>query len=407
MEITEKQFCPICRAEIYPNSRYSLLVCKNCAGKACDEKGRLLEFFNESLGGGFIAYYAGTNQSEIYDSHVCYIEGVRCWADEARFGGIVIQPCPSTKEKIAGGLIGLLVGDALGVPYEFRSASKLPDFAEIEFEPPTWFRRSHSSVPAGTWSDDGAQALVLLDSLLTCENFDAEHFAKGLVAWQDKGFMAVDNYVFDVGVQTSKAIWHLKQGVAPLLAGGTDEYSNGNGSLMRVLPLALWHKGTNEELVRDAELQSRVTHAHLRSQICCALYCLWARRILQDEKNTWDFDSTWEYAVDALRDIYAGDSAKIAELESQIRPDDIHEPRGSGYVVDSLFSARWACGNNDYEKTVKAAVSLGDDTDTTACIAGGIAGLKAGINAIPERWRAKLRGREIYEPLLEKLLARF
>jgi ADP-ribosyl-[dinitrogen reductase] hydrolase len=202
-------------------------------------------------------------------------------------------------EKIAGGLVGLLVGDALGVPYEFHAASELPGFAEIEFEPPAWFRRSHSSVPGGTWSDDGAQALVLLDSLLTCGEFNAEHFAKGLVAWQDEGFMAVDNHVFDVGIQTSKAIWHLKQGVAPLAAGGTDEYSNGNGSLMRVLPLALWHKGTDLELIADAFDSSAVTHGHLRSKLCCALYCLWARRILDDAENP------FENAVETLRRIFA------------------------------------------------------------------------------------------------------
>lgn len=302
------------------------------------------------------------------------------------------------EERISGGLIGLLVGDALGVPYEFHAASELPAFAEIEFEPPTWFRRSHSSVPAGTWSDDGAQALVLLDSLLECGEFNAAHFAKGLVAWQDEGFMAVDRNVFDVGIQTSKAIWHLKQGVAPLLAGGTDEYSNGNGSLMRVLPLALWHRGSDAELVADSFAQSAITHGHLRSKLCCAIYCLWARGILNEVVNP------FEEAIKTLRFEYEKYTAESDELEFHIRPDDLHEPGGSGYVVDSLFSAHWACGNDEYEKAVKAAISLGNDTDTTACIAGGIAGLKVGINGIPERWRNSLRGREIYEPSLERLL---
>lgn len=314
----------------------------------------------------------------------------------------------NTKDRIAGGLVGLLVGDALGVPYEFHAASELPAFAEIEFEPPVWFRRSHSSVPAGTWSDDGAQALVLLDSLLECGGFNAAHFAKGLVAWQDEGFMAVDRHVFDVGIQTSKAIWHLKQDVAPLLAGGTDEYSNGNGSLMRVLPLALWHKGTDAELVRDAELQSKVTHGHLRSQVCCALYCLWARFLLND---LCDEKEAFFKAQAYLRFIYRNDEGIIAQSEEKrhelrfgIQPLAEHKITGSGYVVDSLMSAHWACGNDEYEKAVKAAISLGNDTDTTACIAGGIAGLKVGINGIPQHWRDNLRGREIYAPLLERLL---
>ncbi|MBC7797995.1 MAG: ADP-ribosylglycohydrolase family protein [Pyrinomonadaceae bacterium] len=302
------------------------------------------------------------------------------------------------RERITGGILGLLIGDALGVPYEFHDANEIPAFDKIEFEPPVGFNRAHLGVPAGTWSDDGAQALILLDTLLTCDRLDVKHFADGLVKWYDEGFYAVDNRVFDVGIQTGKAIYQLKDGVSALNAGGIDEFSNGNGSLMRVLPLALWHKGSDVELIADAELQSIVTHRHLRSQICCALYCLWARNELNVVENAFDV------AVETLRDIYASNEAKTVELEAQIKPDDVHEPRGNGYVVDSLFSARWACGNKDYESTVKAAISLGDDTDTTACIAGGIAGIKFGVNSIPSRWREGLRGRDVYGSLLDELL---
>jgi ADP-ribosylglycohydrolase len=140
----------------------------------------------------------------------------------------------SKSERTAGGIVGLLIGDALGVPYEFHSRESIPFSDEIEFEPPVWFRRSHSGVPPGTWSDDGAQALILLNTLLECGKFDAEHFAKSLIHWYDEGFMAVDRKVFDVGIQTASSIQQLKRGVQPLLAGGSDEHSNGNGSLMRV-----------------------------------------------------------------------------------------------------------------------------------------------------------------------------
>jgi len=304
-------------------------------------------------------------------------------------------------EIIEGGIVGLLVGDALGVPYEFHDAQSIPSFSEIEFEPPDWFRRSHGDVPSGTWSDDGAQALILLNTLLDCEKFDAKHFAKGLVDWYDRGFMAVGGKVFDVGIQTANSIRELKRGIEPLLAGGTDEYSNGNGSLMRVLPLALWHKGSDLEMIADAFDQSAVTHGHLRSKLCCALYCLWARRILQNVNNAWNS------AVETFYTVFNEDTIENLELETKICPKDaIYEFRGSGYVVDSLRSARWACNNQTYEETVKAAISLGNDTDTTACIAGGIAGLKFGLNGIPQRWREDLRGKEIYEPLLERLVER-
>ncbi len=295
----------------------------------------------------------------------------------------------------------MLVGDALGVPYEFHESQSIPPFEEIEFEPPEYFRRSHSGVPPGTFSDDGAQALILLNTLLECGKFDAEHFAKGLVAWYETGFFAVDDKVFDCGIQTAKAIAELKSGTEPLLAGGSDEFSNGNGSLMRVLPLALWHRGTDSELIDDAFDQSALTHGHPRSKICCAIYCLWARGILNDVENP------WENALEKFREIFKEGTLERVELETKICPDELHYPLGSGYVVDSLFSAKWTCQHKDFESTVKAAISLGDDTDTTACIAGGIAGIKFGLTGIPERWRENLRGKELFMPLLIRLSDRF
>ncbi len=302
-------------------------------------------------------------------------------------------------ERIKGGIVGLLVGDALGVPYEFHPREQIPPFDEIEFEPPTGFRRAHAGVPVGTYSDDGAQALCLLASLLECGKFDADDFAKKLVAWFREDYLAVDK-VFDVGIQTQRAILNLRKGFPPLTAGLSDERNNGNGSLMRVLPLAIWHQGTDLELIADAFDQSAVTHGHLRAKLCCALYCLWARRILEEVENPWD------NAVSRIRGIFVEGSIERNELDLEIRPDDLYEVQGSGYVLDSLFSAKWACGRLNFEETVKAAISLGNDTDTTACIAGGIAGLKFGIDGIPKRWRENLRGKEIYESLLEKLIER-
>jgi ADP-ribosyl-[dinitrogen reductase] hydrolase len=302
------------------------------------------------------------------------------------------------REQIEGGLLGLLVGDALGVPYEFYQREEIPSFDEIEFSPPKNFRRSHQGVEPGTWSDDGAQALVLLASLLDCGALNIGNFAQGIVEWYETGYMAVGGIVFDVGIQTRRAIQRLKSGVPASESGLSDEHANGNGSLMRVLPLALWHKGTDEKLVLDAHLQSKVTHGHTRSQVCCALYCLWARSILEGVKDP------WQEAVSRLRRIYGSDSDEYEELEWSIRPDDLRQGEGSGYVVDCLISARWAVEAGGYEQVVKAAISLGRDTDTTACVAGGIAGLRDGIKAIPERWLNNLRGREIYYPELQELL---
>jgi ADP-ribosylglycohydrolase len=303
----------------------------------------------------------------------------------------------SFHDRLEGGIFGLLIGDALGVPYEFHVPEALPPLADIEMTPPAQFPRAHARVPPATWSDDGAQALILLASLLDHSALDMQDFGTRLVAWYQNGYMAVDQDVFDVGIQTSQAIQRMIAGTPAAAAGSADEQANGNGSLMRVLPLALWHRGSDRALVEDAQRQSSVTHGHARAQVCCALYCLWARRILHN------VDEPWHDAVVALRGIYGRDSQEHAELEQAIRPDDQPEGHGSGYVVDSLRSARWALQAGSFEQVVKAAISLGHDTDTTACIAGGIAGIRDGIGALPQRWRVQLRGTELVEPLVDRL----
>lgn len=307
---------------------------------------------------------------------------------------------PTLQEKISGGLYGLLIGDALGVPYEFKPPQNLPPLEQIEFEPPAGFARTYEGLPVGTWSDDGAQALCLLASLLEMGEMDAEDFGLRLVRWAEEGYLAVDNHVFDIGITTSAAVRNLRRGTFAEAAGLTDEGSNGNGSLMRALPLALWHQGSDEDLMDDAMMQSRVTHGHLRSQLCCAIYCLWARRLLQNH------DSPWEDAIATLREYLGESSPGRGELEFHIRPGE-GTPSGSGYVVDCLRSAKWAIEQGSYEIAVKKAISLGHDTDTTACVAGGIAGLRDGVEAIPQRWRTALRGQELVQPLLEGLLARY
>lgn len=298
-------------------------------------------------------------------------------------------------DLIHGGLYGLLVGDALGVPYEFQAASSLPRFDEIEMQPPPGFARSHPRVPPGCWSDDGAQALCLLASLLYRGRLDLDDLGRRLLNWRNVGYLAARGLVFDIGIQTSRALDALESGVPAAEAGPAGERDNGNGSLMRVLPLALWHRGTDAELFRDAAWQSLVTHGHPRAQLCCALYCLWARRTLEGHADAWSaaVRTVWELCDPALR----------AELEEHIRPDCEPGGTGSGYVVDCLHSARSALREKTFEAVVKRAVLFGNDTDTTAAVAGGIAGARFGLSSIPARWLDSLADREVVESFARQL----
>ena len=305
-----------------------------------------------------------------------------------------------SEDPILGGLYGVLVGDALGVPYEFTSAEDLPPAALIEMAPPPGFRRAHSTAPVGAWSDDGAQALCLLASLLHCRRLDIEDLARRLLNWYEHGYMAVDYVVFDIGIQTSNALSAIKNGVPVERAAPAAERNNGNGSLMRCLPLALWHTGSSEELIADAMRQSLPTHAHLRSQLCCALYCLWARETLLTH------DAPWIEATRILRQAARKSPAWESELELHIQPERPPGGAGSGYVVDCLHSARLALEEPTFERAVKRAVAFGDDTDTTAAVAGGIAGIRFGLGGIPERWISALPSRTaLVEPLARELMS--
>ena len=305
------------------------------------------------------------------------------------------------QDQIKGAIYGLLIGDAVGVPYEFNLPEQLPPYDQIDMIMPINFQKTYPKIPFGIWSDDGAQALCLLDSLLYKNKLDPEDFMSRMCNWYQHGYMAVDFEVFDVGIQTAESIRKYLLGTPLNQVAKDDEQANGNGSLMRVLPLAIWHTGSDEQLIQDAYAQSHVTHAHLRAKVCCALYCLWAKSIL----NGFKIEQAWNDAVAKLRNYFQDKPENLEQLEFYIRPDELEKGHGSGYVVDCLKSARYALQQPTYQDVIKTAIALGRDTDTTACVAGGIAGLYYGFDAIPQTWVEQLRGKEILEPLLARLYA--
>jgi ADP-ribosylglycohydrolase len=304
-----------------------------------------------------------------------------------------------------GGLVGLLVGDAIGVNFEFKTPNLIPPRDKIEMTPYAGFRCSHAGVPAGTYSDDGAQALCLLASLLECGKFSLTDFADRLRRWLDVGYLAVDGDVFDVGIQTAEAISKLRGGVSPRESGGASEWDNGNGSLMRVLPLALWHTGPDDALVRDAHLQSLPTHAHPRSLVACAFYCLVARGYLRNLADPW---SSAEQRLEEIYAVWSDQPARkafLVELDVLRRFPKTDQPRGTGYVLDTIWSARKALEEGSFEDVARTAILFGHDTDTTAAVACGLAGIKFGIDGIPARWLEQLRGFDLVEPLIRQFMA--
>ncbi len=301
------------------------------------------------------------------------------------------------RDRLAGGLYGLLIGDALGVPYEFHLPQAIPEAHEIEFMPPPDFHRAHIGTPPGTWSDDGAQALVLLHSLLERDGLDLDHFAQGLLRWVDEGYCAVDGRVFDIGIQTSNALSALRRGTPAERSGPSGERENGNGALMRVLPVTLWHRGSDEELVALAMRQSLPTHGHLRSQLCCALLCLWGRAELEARSDAWD------WGVQRLRELVSPEWED--ELARILDPANAAAARGTGYVLDTLWSAkRCLDAAENFEAAVRAAIRLGNDTDTTAAVVGGLAGLRFGRFGLPQRWVQGLRGPTLLDGVVDRLL---
>lgn len=292
-----------------------------------------------------------------------------------------------TPEQARSGIEGLLVGDALGVPYEFSKPEDLPSSKHIEYIPPEEFDRAHRGTPPGTWSDDGAQALCVLQSLL--EGSGSQGFSQHLVAWRDRGYLAVDSRVYDIGITTNKAIQNLKNGVPYYQAGLPD--GEGNGALMRTLPISFMFDDAND-IVKQAMYYSQVTHASVKSLLCCAQYALWAKYTAEGHPDAWDV------AASLLHDTLP--KGILTAFVMLIQRTSSYN--GSGEVVDSLHSAKYAVDNgHDFESTVKLAIALGNDTDTTAAIAGGIAGIK--YQSIPDRWLMGLRGRAILDPMLERL----
>ncbi len=294
------------------------------------------------------------------------------------------DPIP-IKERIIGGLWGSLVGDALGVPVEFKDRAALREYPVKDMR-----EFGTHEQPRGTWSDDGALILCTADSLVNHE-FHLEDMGRRFVEWMNHGLWTARGKPFDIGVATSGALFRIADGMPAEKAGGTDELSNGNGSLMRILPVCLRFAAEPiDSFANRLEKVSAITHGHARSRMACVLYGLVIRRLLTGSKPL--------AALDSARVEFTGLYEKSDSLNhfQPLLTDDFlslpeHEIASTGYVLHTLHASLWCLlTTQDFRECVLKAVNLGGDTDTTGCVAGGLAGVVYGLNGVPSEWIAPL-----------------
>jgi len=314
------------------------------------------------------------------------------------------------KNFVKDALLGVAVGDALGVPVEFRSRNELTNNPVIDMRA----MGSHRQL-AGTWSDDSSLTFCLAEML--CNKYNVQDLANRFINWKTYAYWTAYDKVFDIGIATSAAIHAMASGVPPLLAGGVEEDSNGNGSLMRILPLLFYikDKPINERFRYINEVSS-LTHRHIRSVIACFIYLEYALGIINGLSKYQAYEAMQKQVnsflsenpicsqpeLDKFKRILPGTSDQdnfrnLYELEE----DEIHS---SGYVLHTLEASIWCVlKTTGYKEAVLKAVNLGNDTDTTAAVAGGLAGLLYGEHTIPVEWMEVLAREKDIDELATRL----
>ena len=304
--------------------------------------------------------------------------------------------CDRSTKRIMGGCFGLALGDALGVPVEFRTREWLAKHPVYDMQGDGCYK-----MPPGTWSDDTSMTIATMQSLIGQKSFNYADIMQKFVRWlRDDEFTATGKS-FGTGRTTTHTIERFEQGGLPLLCGGLSEQDNGNGSLMRMLPVALvcWQ----QHLISTSRAQlvcyaSSLTHAHEISVLGCYIYTNLVCHLMSG------FEIGAAY-LEACQDDYSMFSRNALyryrrTLEGKLSELPRDEIRSTGYVVDTLEAAIWSVlSSEDFREAVLTAVNLGCDADTVGAVAGSLAGLYYGYEALPVEWMRELQ-REKYLRML-------
>ena len=299
-------------------------------------------------------------------------------------------------DKCYGSLIGLAVGDAMGAPLEFKPPGSFEQVNDMIGDGP------HHLKP-GEWTDDTTMALCLAESLIETGKFDPVDQLSRYLLWYRNGYLSVNDKCFDIGNTTREALMIFEETGEPY-PGPENEYSAGNGSLMRLAPIPLFYMSNPLKALTMSGQSSRTTHNHpLAVDACRYMGGLIHGAVIGTSKDELlsgrysPIDGYWdENPLETKIDEVACGSFK--ELE----PPEI---RGRGFVVKSLEAALWAFyKTNSFEDGCLLAVNLGEDADTTGAIYGQLAGAYYGLSNIPEKWTKKLAKRDMIESIIKRLL---
>lgn len=289
--------------------------------------------------------------------------------------------------KFNDSLIGFVIGDAVGVPAEFRSRKDLIDNPIKDMTEYGTYNQ-----PLGTWSDDTSMTLATIDSMIKNGNVNYNDIMKNFVAWKNNSEFTANGKCFDIGNTCSNAISKFN-GNNAIECGLNDYNSNGNGSLMRMLPIAFYcyYKNKNDDEIFDIVKNiSSLTHAHEISILGCYIYVKYIISILNGNEKF----KSYEELKKINYHYFSNDSLNVYKriIKDDIYKYSIEEIKSSGYVVDTLEAVLWVVLNTDnFENSILTAVNLGEDTDTIAAITGSITGLIYGIDDIPQKWINNLK----------------
>ncbi|MCC4602586.1 ADP-ribosylglycohydrolase family protein [Xanthomonas campestris] len=279
------------------------------------------------------------------------------------------------RARFRGCLLGLAVGDALGTTLEFQAPGSFTPIDDMHGGGPFALR-------AGQWTDDTSMALCLAHSLLHRQGFDPADQMNRYCNWYQHGYLSSTGRCFDIGNTVRQALERYLDG-GPAFSGSADPRAAGNGSLMRLAPVAMYYAHRPGELGERAADSSRTTHAAAEALDACRLFAAQMRAALLGATRAQVLRTSCEAMVSpAVQALAARDHAAVPAAQI----------RGTGYVVDALSAALWCFATTGtFAEAVLRAANLGDDADTTAAICGQLAGAFYGVEGIPAAWRERVQ----------------